>query len=97
MAKHYGGVRDDSNDGGKGTYNALVIGGSSGFDTVFGGGRSADGPYARFNAHGFYWTASESIPGSAWLYNFGQVHILNRHKDAKNREPFPFGVSGTED
>src|SRR3954467_6057173 len=56
MAKHYGGVRDDSNDGGKTAYNALVIGGSSGFNAVFGGGRSADGQYGRVNAHGFYWT-----------------------------------------
>ncbi len=28
--------------------------------------------YARLEAHGFYWTASESDPGRAWFYNFGQ-------------------------
>jgi uncharacterized protein (TIGR02145 family) len=88
MAKHYGGVRDDSNDGGKTAYNALVIGGSSGFNAVFGGGRSADGQYARVNAHGFYWTASESGPGSAWLYNFGQARILNRHDDGEKQRAF---------
>src|SRR5687768_14729519 len=33
MAKHYGGVRDDSDDGGKAAYKALLIGGSSGFNT----------------------------------------------------------------
>ena len=88
MAKHYGGVRDDSNDGGKAAYKALVIGGNSGFNAVFGGGRSADGQYARLNAHGFYWTASESGPGSAWLYNFGQAHILDRHNDGEKRRAF---------
>lgn len=85
MAKRYGGVRDDSDDGGKAAYNALVIGGSSGFNAVFGGGRSEDGQYARLQAHGFYWTASESGPGSAWLYNFGQARILNRHHDGEKQ------------
>jgi len=37
MAKHYGGVRDDSDDGGKAAYKALIIGGSLGFNAVFGG------------------------------------------------------------
>jgi uncharacterized protein (TIGR02145 family) len=85
LAKQYGGVRDDSDDGGKAAYNALVIGGSSGFNAVFGGGRSEDGRYARLQAHGFYWTASESGRGSAWLYNFGQARILNRHNDGEKQ------------
>jgi uncharacterized protein (TIGR02145 family) len=88
LAKHYRGVRDDSNDGGKAAYSALVIGGSSGFNAVFGGGRSGDGQYARLNAHGFYWTASESGPGDAWLYNFGQARILNRHNDGEKQRAF---------
>ena len=88
VAKHYGGVRDDSDDGGKAAFNALVLGGSSGFNAVFGGGRSEDGQYARLKAHGFYWTASESGPGSAWLYNFGQAHILNRHNDGEKQRAF---------
>jgi uncharacterized protein (TIGR02145 family) len=88
MAKYYGGVRDDSNDDGKAAYKALVIGGSSGFGAVFGRSRSADGQYARLNAHGFYWTASESNPASAWLYNFGQAHILNRHNDGEKQRAF---------
>jgi len=41
--KHYGGVRDDSDDGGKAAYQALAIGGSSGFNAVFGGRLSGDG------------------------------------------------------
>ena len=60
MAAHYGGVRDDSQDNGSAAYNALLIGGSSGFNALLGGGRSDDGQYTRLEAHGFYWTASES-------------------------------------
>ncbi|HEY7212109.1 MAG TPA: FISUMP domain-containing protein [Bryobacteraceae bacterium] len=88
MAKQYGGVRDDSVDGGKAAYKALVNGGSSGFNAVFGGGRSEDGQYARLEAHGFYWTASESGPSSAWFYNFGQARILNRHNDGEKGRAF---------
>src|SRR5258708_34309066 len=72
MAKHYGGVSEDSDDKGKAAYKALLAGGSSGFGALLGGGRSDDGQYARLEAHGFYWTASESDPASGWSYNFGQ-------------------------
>jgi uncharacterized protein (TIGR02145 family) len=73
MAKPYGGVRDDSSDSGKTAYTALLIGGSSGFNAVLGGNRGADnGRYARLEAHGFYWTASENDPASAWFYNFAR-------------------------
>lgn len=72
MAKHYGGVSADSEDKGKAAYKALLTGGSSGFDAVLGGGRSDDGEYARLEAHGFYWTASEIDPAIGWSYNFGR-------------------------
>ena len=86
LAKHYGGLREESDDRGKAAYEALLIGGGSGFNAVLGGGRSDDGQYARLAAHGFYWTASESEPGSAWLYNFGQGgQSLNRHSDGKKQ------------
>ena len=76
LARHYGGVYGDSVDGGKGAYEALLIGGSSGFDALLGGGRGPDnGEYARLEAHGFYWTASESDPTSAWFYNFGRGRL----------------------
>jgi uncharacterized protein (TIGR02145 family) len=88
LAKHYGGVRDDSDDGGKAAYKALMIGGSSGFNAVLGGGRASDGQYARLEAHGFYWTASESGPASAWLYNLGRALILNRHSDGEKQRAF---------
>ncbi len=72
MAKRYGGVSQDSDDKGKAAYQALLIGGRSGFHAVLGGGRSEDGQYARLEAHGFYWTASQIDPASAWYYNFGR-------------------------
>ena len=89
MAKHYGGVREDSDDSGKAAYQALLIGGSSGFNAVLGGGRSQDGQYARLEAHGFYWTASESDPATAWFYNFGKgALILNRHSGGEKQSAF---------
>lgn len=71
MAKHYGGVSSDSADKGKAAFTALMSGGGSGFNAVLGGNRSA-GQYARLEAHGFYWTASDNDPASAPFYNFGQ-------------------------
>jgi len=72
MAKHYGGVSQDSEDKGKAAYAALLAGGSSGFNAMLGGGRSVDGQYARLEAHGFYWTASEMDAATGWFYNFGR-------------------------
>ena len=89
MAKHFGGVRDDSDDSGGAAYKALLIGGSSGFNAVLGGGRAGDGQYTRLDAHGFYWTASESDPGTAWFYNFGKGgQALNRHRDGEKERAF---------
>jgi uncharacterized protein (TIGR02145 family) len=89
MAKHYGGVREDSDDGGKAAYQALLIGGNSGFNALLGGGRSQDGEYARLEAHGFYWTASENDPATACFYNFGKgALILNRHSDGEKQRAF---------
>ncbi|MGH9201037.1 MAG: FISUMP domain-containing protein [Vicinamibacterales bacterium] len=87
LADRYGGVRDDSDDSGRAAYAALVIGGDSGFNALLGGGRSAeDGQYARQEAHGFYWTASENEPVSAWFYNFGRGGLsLNRHPDGNKQ------------
>ena len=71
LAKHYGGVYNDSGDG-KSAFKALLTGGNSGFNAVLSGGRSQQGEYARLKAHGFYWTASESNAALAWFINFGQ-------------------------
>ena len=62
----------DSADHGRAAYTALLIGGKSGFNAVLGGNRSLDGQYARSEAHGFYWTASENDAASAPFYNFGK-------------------------
>ena len=71
MAKHYGGISNDSADKGRAAFTALLRGGRSGFNAVLGGNRSA-GQYARLEAHGFYWTASDNDPASAPFYNFGK-------------------------
>lgn len=72
LALAYGGVSADSTDRGKAAFHALMTGGRSKFDAVLGGGRGADGKYGRLDAHGFYWTSSESSPEIGWLYNFGK-------------------------
>ena len=71
MAKRYGGIGSDAKDNGKAAYAALLTGGNAGFNAVLGGNRSSDGRYARVQAHGFYWTASEIDQRSAPFYNFG--------------------------
>ena len=89
MAKHYGGVSEDSDDRGKAAYKALLAGGSSGFNALLGGGRSDDGQYARLEAHGFYWTASESDPASGWFYNFGRGgQALHRQSGGEKQRAF---------
>ena len=66
---------------GKAAYTALVTGGSSGFEALLGGGREPTaGEYARLEAHGLYWTASETDASTAWVYNFGKGgQSVNRH------------------
>ena len=86
MAKHYGGVGDDLADNGRAAYTALSIGGASGFNAVLGGNRSVDEQYARSEAHGFYWTASENDPASAPFYNFGKGgQALNRQSQGEKQ------------
>jgi uncharacterized protein (TIGR02145 family) len=86
MAKHYGGVREDSDDTGHAAYEALLIGGSSGFNALLAGNRSDDGHYERLQAHGFYWTATETDSASAVFYNFGLGGLsLNRQPEGGKR------------
>ena len=80
MAKHYGGLLEDSAEGAKATYRVLVIGGTSGFSAMLGGSRNPNGSYERLEAHGFYWTASDNGSASARFYNFGKGgQALSRH------------------
>ena len=89
LATHYGGVSEDSMDRGKAAYKSLLVGGSSGFDALLGGGRSDAGEYARLEAHGFYWTTSESAPATAWFYNFGKGGLaLHRQREGEKEGAF---------
>ena len=89
MAKHYGGVSEDSDDKGKTAYKALLAGGSAGFDALLGGGRSDDGEYARLEAHGFYWTATEIDAAHGWSYNFGRGgQALHRQSGGEKQRAF---------
>ena len=89
MAKQYGGVFDDSQDSGKAAYKALLDGGSAAFDVLLGGGRSPDGKYRRGDAHGFYWTATETNSTTAWFCNFGKGSAkLYRQNGGEKSEAF---------
>ena len=68
----YGDTGVDSTAVRKEAYKALIYTGPSGFNAVLGGGRAPDGQYARLDAHGFYWTATETDSSTAWFYNFGK-------------------------
>jgi len=86
LAKHYGGVSQDSDEGGKAAYKALLSGGNSGFNAVLGGGRADDGEYARLGAHGFYWTATEDGPASAFFYNFAKSKLALHRQDGGEKQ-----------
>jgi len=89
LATAYGGLREETADKGRAAYDALIAGGRSGFEAVLGGGRTQDGEYARGDAHGFYWTASESGPGTAWFYNLGRGGLsVNRHAGGEKQGAF---------
>ena len=68
----YGGIEKESTLTRKGAYKALLFTGTSGFNAVLGGGRAPDSQYARLDAHGFYWTATENDTSTAWFYNFAK-------------------------
>lgn len=86
LAASYGGVSADGEDRGKTAYRALMGGGSSGWNARLGGGRDGAGQYARLDAHGFYWTATESGPGGAYFYNFGRGGLALHRQDGGERE-----------
>jgi uncharacterized protein (TIGR02145 family) len=85
LGTRYGGLRQESADLGKAAHTALTAGGSSGFNAVYGGGRTdKSGAYERLGDHGFYWSATETGPDRAWLYNFGKGgQSVNRHENAE--------------
>lgn len=87
MAKHYGGVRDDSDDGGKAAYNALVVGGSSGFNAVF-GGPLRRWPICTFESALILLDGVREWSGQCMALQLGQAHILNHHDDGQKRRAF---------
>jgi uncharacterized protein (TIGR02145 family) len=90
----YGGIRQDSADLGKASYTALIFGGTSGFNARYGGGRAdksndKSGVYERLEAHGFYWSSTESGPEHAWFYNFGKNgQSCGRHENGEKLRAF---------
>ena len=72
LGRQYGGIRQDSADLGRAAYDAIKEGGPSKFEALLGGGRAPDGTYARAEAHGFFWSATESSAAHAWFYNIGR-------------------------
>jgi len=88
MARQYGGVFGDSRDSGKLAYTALLYAGKAEFNALLGGGRGpGDDSYARINAHGFYWTATENDTSTAYFYNFakGSGKLFIQTDGEKNR------------
>ena len=88
LATSYG-LPLDSVDYRVGAYKALLKDGNSQFNALLGGGRDTNGKYARLDAHGFYWTASEVNDSAAVFYNFGKgSHRLYRQDDGEKSEAF---------
>ena len=72
LVKLYGGDSAVSLGARQIAYKNLLPGGSSGFNALFGGGRAPDNVYGRLDAHGFYWTGTDTDSSSAWYYNFAK-------------------------
>jgi len=77
--------------GAAGAYRTLLTGGKSGFDALLGGGRDLNGQFARLEAHGFYWTATEDGPTSAVFYNFAKGK-LSLFRQSEGEKPRAFSV-----
>jgi len=87
LTKHFGELPENSGEGRKKSYAALLYGGSTEFNALLAGGRELDGRYARLNAHGFYWTATETDSSTAWFCNFGKgSQSLYRQNDGEKLE-----------
>lgn len=74
LAKAYGGYYDwatgkEIGDPKK-AYQALIQGGSSGFQAVLGGWRSSSGSYSSLGSGGNYWSSTENDADDAWYYYF---------------------------
>ncbi|PWT95602.1 MAG: hypothetical protein C5B52_17520 [Bacteroidetes bacterium] len=73
LARAFGGMYGDSNDSGRTAFKGLLLNGGSDFNALLGGGREEYiDKYARINAHGFYWTSTETDNQYSWFINFGK-------------------------
>ncbi|HTV02923.1 MAG TPA: FISUMP domain-containing protein [Luteitalea sp.] len=89
LAQAYGGGTAEDGRLGSAAYDALLTGGRSGFEAVLGGGREDGGGYARADAHGFYWSSTESLPQTAMFMNFGKgSRGLYRQRDGEKGRAF---------
>lgn len=90
LAKAYGGLYGESADSGKLAYQSLTAGGRSGFNALFGGGAEpGNGAYSRLEAHGFYWTSSQSGSAGATFINFARAsQALYRQPDGEKERAF---------
>ncbi len=70
MANKYGGYYDSiENDGdGEDTFDALIEGGTSGFEALFGGVRFTDSSFVALDLFSIYWTSTESTSDDALTY-----------------------------
>jgi hypothetical protein len=58
---------------------------------LLGGGRDLNGEFARLEAHGFYWTATEDGPANAVFYNFAKGK-LSLFRQSEGEKPRAFSV-----
>jgi uncharacterized protein (TIGR02145 family) len=85
----YGEKSGDSMEMRMKAFKLLQKEGGSGFDALLGGGRDPEGQFARLEAHGFYWTATETDSSSAIYYNFAKgSHALYRQDGGEKLRAF---------
>jgi uncharacterized protein (TIGR02145 family) len=84
LAQTYGGLQGSEQSDGQAAFRELLVGGRSGLEMQLGGGRTDQG-YARIEAHGFYWSASEESPVTARFLNLakGKGAIYDQDGGAK--------------
>lgn len=70
LAKAYGGCDEDASDGGRQAFQALFMGGASGFNAKAGGERNPDGKYNHLNVIGNYWSITPYATSNAHYYYF---------------------------
>ena len=91
LAAFYGRNGKDSIEIRKNAFRKLLDINNSQFKAVLGGGRKPDGTYARLEAHGFYWTATEQNDSTAWFANFAKGSQSLYHQP-DGEKPWAFSV-----